>query len=291
MGCTRTPSTSATTSAPSSAVAFGPLVDAGWLREHLTDDDLRVVDFRWYLQGRNGRDEYERGHIPGAVFVDLESVTGQEGGGRHPLPDGRRFQAEMRRAGVSAATRVVVYDDQGGAVAARLWFLLGHFGHRSQAVLDGGIGAWTGPLESSSPPVAAGDFTAAEPERGRVLDFEAVRDLRGVPLIDARVSPRYRGETEPIDPKAGHVPGALNLPYSENVRADGRFKPPGELRRELEELGAGDGAVFYCGSGVNATHHVLAMAIAGLTNARLYAGSWSDWSSRELPVATGPEPG
>ncbi len=269
---------------------FGPLVDSAWLREHLNDPDLRVIDFRWYLLGRKGLDEYARGHIPGAVFVDLEDVTGKEGGGRHPLPTAKQFESEMRSAGVSGSTRVVVYDDAGASVAARLWFLLGYFGHRAQAVLDGGIGGWAGPLEVEPASVAPGDFVAAKPDAGRVLHFEDVRSLHGVPLIDARAGERYRGEKEPIDPKAGHIPGALNAPFTENVGADGRFKSPAELRTRYARLGAEEGAVFYCGSGVNASQHLLAMAVAGLPNARLYAGSWSDWSNRDLPVATGSEP-
>lgn len=272
-------------------MATGPLVDANWLRAHLDDPDLRVIDFRWYLQGRNGRDEYAKGHIPGAVFVDLEAVTGKEGGGRHPLPERGQFERAMRRAGVSEDTRVVVYDDSGGSIAARLWFLLGYFGHRSQYVLDGGLQAWASPLETTSSDVSPGDFRAAEPDRSRVVDFEAVRHLDGVPVIDARAGERYRGETEPVDPKAGHIPGALSAPFSESLGPDGRFKAPAELRRRYVRLGAENGAVFYCGSGVNATHHVLAMEIAGLPNARIYAGSWSDWSNRDLPVATGSDPG
>ena len=271
-------------------MSFGPLVDADWLRDHLDDPDLRVIDFRWYLLGRTGREEYQRGHIPGAVFVDLEAVTGK-GAGRHPLPTPRQFEAEMRRAGVSSKTSVVVYDDATvGPTAARLWFLLGLFGHRAQAVLDGGVKAWGSPLEGATPPTRRGNFKAAEPEMSGVLDCEAVAAMRGVPLIDSRVGERYRGETEPIDPKAGHIPGARNLPYTENLAPDGRFKSPEELRRQFQRLGATDGAVFYCGSGVNAAQQLLAMEIAGLPNARLYAGSWSDWSNRDLPVATGSEP-
>lgn len=271
-------------------MAFGPLVTADWLHEHIDDRDVRVIDFRWYLRGRQGWQEFVRGHIPRAVFLDLEQVTGDEGGGRHPLPAADQFEQEMRLRGVSADTKVVVYDDTGGATAARLWFLLGFFGHRAQAVLDGGLQAWGQPIEDEVEVFAPGDFTAGEPDRSTVLDFEAVRALRGVPLIDARVGERYRGETEPIDPKAGHIPGALSAPFGDNLGPDGRFKTAAELRRRYEELGAADGAVFYCGSGVNATHDVLAMAIAGLPGARLYAGSWSDWSNRDLPVAVGPEP-
>ena len=271
-------------------MSFGPLVEAEWLRAHIGEPDLRVIDFRWYLKGRSGRDEYLRGHLPGAVFVDLEAVTGSEGGGRHPLPGRAQFEKEMRRAGVSSGTRVVVYDDAGASVAARLWFLLRYFGHHAQAVLDGGIGAWEGPLATDVPHVAPGDFQAAPPDSSLVLDFEAVRDLRGVPLIDARAVERYRGETEPIDPKAGHVPGAVSSPFTENVGPDGRLESPEVLRSRYKRLGADKGAVFYCGSGVNATQHLLAMAVAGLPNARLYAGSWSDWSNRDLPVATGEHP-
>jgi thiosulfate/3-mercaptopyruvate sulfurtransferase len=271
-------------------MAFGPLVDAAWLHRHIEDVDLRVIDFRWYLQSRDGRTEYGGGHIPGAVFVDLEDVTGKQGGGRHPLPGREQFEQAMRAAGVSDSTRVVVYDDTGGSVAARLWFLLGYFGHGAQAVLDGGLRAWDEPLDTVPVPVDPGDFHASEPDRPLVLDFEAVSALRGVPVIDARAGERYRGEKEPIDPKAGHIPGAVSAPFTESLAPDGRFKSADELRARYEAIGAGDGAVFYCGSGVNAAHHLLAMAIAGLPNARLYAGSWSDWANRDLPVATGPNP-
>jgi thiosulfate/3-mercaptopyruvate sulfurtransferase len=268
-----------------------PLVGAGWLRDHSNDQDLRVIDFRWYLQGRSGHEEYIRGHIPGAVFVDLEAVTGKEGGGRHPLPTATQFEREMRRAGVGDGTTVVVYDDAGGSIAARLWFLLEWFGHRRQSVLDGGLQAWGGPLSIDMPRVPAGDFRAAAPDRSRVLDVAAVGELKGVPLLDARAPERYRGDTEPIDPKAGHIPGALSAPWTGNLGLDGRFKAPGDLRRRFADLGAGAGAVAYCGSGVNACHELLAMRVAGLPDGRLYAGSWSDWSNRDLPVATGSDPG
>ena len=271
-------------------MAFGPLVSADWLRGHIADANVRVIDFRWYLQGRSGRDEYAQGHIPGAVFVDLEDVTGEEGSGRHPLPTAAEFEQAMRTAGVGSRTKVVAYDDAGGSVAARLWFLLGYFGHEAQAVLDGGLQAWDGPLETKTQHVEPGDFVAKRGDTSLVVDYVAVRALRGVPIIDARAGARYRGETEPVDPKAGHIPGALNAPFQENLGPDGRFKPAAELRARYQGLGAAQGAVFYCGSGVNATHHLLAMQVAGLPNARLYAGAWSDWSRRDAPVATGSEP-
>jgi len=272
--------------------AFGPIVSPEWLRDHIDDPGLRVIDFRWSLKGGSGREAYDHAHIPGAVFVELEAVTGKEGGGRHPLPAGEQFEREMRKAGVSPDTSVVVYDDAGGSIAARLWFLLRWFGHESQAVLDGGIGAWRGSLEERAQPVSQGTFRAARPDRSRVLDFDEVRRLTGAVLLDARLGERYRGEVEPVDPKAGHIPGALSAPWQENLGPDGRFKSPEELRRRFADLGVDDetGAVAYCGSGVNATHDLLAMEIAGLKNGRLYAGSWSDWSNRDAPIATGKDP-
>src|SRR3989475_13329349 len=196
----------------------------------------------------------------------------------------------MRDVGLGPETKVVAYDDSGGAVAARLCFLLGYFGHGARAVLDGGLQAWSGPLTADPPRAEHGSFRAEPTAGDSVLDFEDVRMLSGVPLIDARAGERYRGETEPVDPKAGHIPGAVSAPFAENLDPDSRFKSADELRRRYQALGAENGAVFYCGSGVNATHHLLAMEIAGLPGARLYAGAWSDWSRRDAPVTTGSEP-
>jgi len=272
--------------------SFGPLISADWLHEHIDDRDVCVIDFRWYLVGRKGADEYAKGHIPGAAFVELDDVTGK-GPGRHPLPTREQFQAAMRRAGVDDAAAVVIYDDVGGSVAARLWFLLRWFGHERQAVLDGGLPAWGGPLETAAPHVREGGFSAHEPDRSRILDFEEVAKHRGVPVIDSRAGERYRGEKEPVDPRAGHVPGARNAPFMGNLQEDGRFKSREELRRRFEQVGVDPdkGAVVYCGSGVNACHNLLAMELAGVKNVRLYEGSWSDWSSRDAPIATGSEPG
>lgn len=280
---------------------FGPLVSPEWLREHIGETDLRIVDFRWYLVGRQGRDGYLAGHIPGAVFVDLDAVTGT-GAGRHPLPTRQQFQDEMRRAGVNASSQVVVYDDAGGSTAARLWFLLGWFGHGAQAVLDSGLQGWGEPLETAVPFVQPGDFKARAPQRSRILDFAQVKRLSkagrgsartGPVILDARMGERYRGESEPIDPKKGHIPGAVSAPWIENLDADAKFKSPAELRRRYAELGVDgkNGAVVYCGSGVNACHDLLALEIAGVADARLYAGSWSDWSHQDAPVATGKDPG
>ena len=273
-------------------MTFGPLVTPEWLAEHLHDGDLRVIDFRWTLAGGSGADKYAAGHVPGAVFVALEDVTG-EGPGRHPLPTLEQFETAMRRAGVDGAAKVVVYDEIGGSVAARLWFLLRFFGHEDQAVLDGGFMAWRGAVETAVPQAWQGDFHAKEPDRSAVLDFEAVRKLgKRVPLLDARLGERYRGETEPVDPKAGHIPGAISAPYPENLDSNGRFLAAEQLRERYKKLGVkkGQGAVVYCGSGVNATHDLLAMELAGIDDVRLYEGSWSDWSGRDAPVATGPNP-
>ena len=275
--------------------AFGPLVDGGWLFDHIDEPGLRVIDLRWYLDGRPGRAAYEAGHIPGAVFVDLDrEITGHRpGAGRHPLPSHEEFQVAMRRAGVGRVSRVVVYDDQGGFSAGRLWWLLRYFGHPDVAVLDGGLAAWPGDLSTETARYPPGDFVAAAPQEGSKLDFEELVQAAGdLVLLDARSGPRYRGEAEPIDPKAGHIPGALNAPWQDNLGDDQRFLGAGELRLRFQSLGVREGrdVVAYCGSGVSACHNLLALEIAGLSGSRLYPGSWSDWSSRpEAPVATGAE--
>jgi thiosulfate/3-mercaptopyruvate sulfurtransferase len=270
-------------------------VDGRWLLEHLGEPDLRVIDLRWYLDGRSGRAAYETGHIPGAVFVDLDrEVTGlTPGQGRHPLPVREDFEKAMRRAGVGRGSHVVVYDDQGGFSAGRLWWLLRYFGHADVAVLDGGLRAWSGELSTQAAQVPPGDFVASAARESAKLDFEELRQsAAGLVLLDARSGERFRGEVEPIDPRAGHIPGARHAAWQANLDAEKRFLPPGELRRHFQQLGVrtGDQVVAYCGSGVSACHNLLALEVAGLPGARLYPGSWSDWSTREdAPVATGPE--
>lgn len=270
--------------------AFGPLVDAGWLAEHLGDGDLRVIDLRWYLDGRSGRAAYLAGHIPGAAFVDLErAITAPQGPGRHPIPGPEQFTEAMRAAGVGTRTRVVAYGDDGPYSSARLWWLLRYYGHPAAAVLDGGIAAWTGPLEPGAVEPPRGDFTAQPPDVSMVVDRDEVRRAAGAVLIDARAVERYRGETEPIDAKAGHIPGALNVPWKANLDGGLRFLAPARLR-ELYAAAGGREVIAYCGSGVSAAIDVLAMELAGIEGARLYEGSWSDWSGQDLPVATGEEP-
>jgi len=274
----------------------GPLVGAGWLARHRDDPDLRIIDFRWRLGSRSELAAYEAGHIPGAVYVNLDGdVTGHApDAGRHPLPDRAAFEREMRAAGVDRDSAVVVYDDAGGATAARLWWLLRYFGHGAVAVLDGGLRAWPGALATASETRPPGDFVAGPQLEDLKVDYEDVRRLpEGSVLLDARAPERYRGDVEPVDPRAGHVPGARSAPFRGNLDEHMLFLDPDALRRRYEGLGAGDGTgvVVYCGSGVNACHDLLAMELAGIEGARLYPGSWSDWSSRpETPTATGDEP-
>jgi thiosulfate/3-mercaptopyruvate sulfurtransferase len=276
------------------SLQFGPLVTAEELYERHMDADLRVIDFRWYLDGRSGKAAYDAGHIPGAVFVDLDREVTGHGAGRHPLPGRPQFELAMRRTGVDRGSRVVVYDDLGGFSAARLWWLLRYFGHAAVAVLDGGLAAWPGELSREAVRVPAGDFVAAPPRSEMKLDYEGVRGLAsGAVLLDARAPERYRGEVEPIDPRAGHIPGARSRPWQANLDERRRFRSREDLRAEFGELGMQDGsvAVAYCGSGVSACHNLLALEIAGLPGGRLYEGSWSDWSRRpEAPAATGTDP-
>ncbi|MCX4673747.1 sulfurtransferase [Streptomyces sp. NBC_01433] len=253
-----------------------------------------LLDVRWQLGGPHGRADYEAGHIPGAVFVDLDAeLAGPAGShGRHPLPDPEAFGAAMRRAGVSRGTPVVVYDGGQGWAAARAWWLLRWTGHRDVRVLDGGLAAWTGELSTGIPAPAEGDFRP-EPGALETLDADgAAAFARSGLLLDARAAERYRGDVEPIDRVGGHVPGAVSAPTSENVGEDGRYLPAGELAARFSGLGATstEGVGVYCGSGVSGAHEVLALEIAGFRGV-LYPGSWSEWSfDGSRPVAKGPDP-
>jgi len=265
--------------------------------------NLRIVDCRWVLgEPGAGATAYATGHLPGAIHLDLDHDLADPAGfgapGRHPLPSPAAFTAVLEAEGIGDADLVVAYDDVGGWVAARLWWMLDVLGHTQVAVLDGGLAAWV---------AAGGALTTDEPRSQptvlhladrwtRVIERDDLRARLGsVVLLDARRAPRYRGETEPIDPVAGHIPTARNAPVDDNlIDPGGRFRMPDELAARFRDLGADGSAgpvVTSCGSGVSALHHALALRRAGLPDPILYAGSYSDWSRSGEPVATGPEPG
>ena len=282
-----------------SPALVGPIVSVAALAAALGDPGLRVVDCRWYL-GRpgDGRLAYDAGHLPGAVHLDIDTdLTAPTGPGRHPLPDPAVFAARLADVGIGDEHTVVAYDDVGGWVAARLWWMLDDLGHGSVAVLDGGLLAWTTaglPLTTEEPALPSARLSLRGPWR-RVMERDELRSALGtVRLLDARAGARYRGETEPIDAYPGHIPTAISAPTDANLAADGRFLDTGELATRYRGLGA-DGTqgqvVVSCGSGVSATHDALAMRIAGLPDAVLYPGSYSDWTQQGLPVATGDDPG
>jgi thiosulfate/3-mercaptopyruvate sulfurtransferase len=266
-----------------------PLISADELRERL--DAVTVLDVRYRLGGPSGRAEYDRGHVPGAAYVDLDSALAgpPDAGGRHPLPDPEVFGAAMRAAGVSAGRPVVVYDDWAGHAAGRAWWLMRHHGHADVRVLDGGWSAWReagGVVQAITPRMPEGDFV---PTPGALPVVEADGVLDVPVLVDARAPERYRGETEPVDPVAGHIPGAVNVPTLTNLTANGRFRSPDQLRALYAAAGVPvDGSqevAVYCGSGVTATHDLIALELIGV-RAALYPGSWSEWiTDPDRPVA------
>ena len=274
------------------------LISPSELADRLTD--VRLLDVRWTVMAPDGRPAYLAGHLPGAVFVDLDadladhSATGR---GRHPLPTPQALQASARRWGLNDGDAVVVYDDWNGQAAARGWWLLRAAGVSNVRILDGGWAAWQrsgGPVATEEVVPAAGDITITSLHGLAAVDADTVAAQAQSPdnlVFDARAAARYRGDEEPLDPRAGHIPGAVSAPTAENLTADGTFKPVAELRERFEKLGAGAAPVtVYCGSGVTATHQIAALAIAGY-DAALYPGSWSEWSSDpQRPVATGPTP-
>jgi thiosulfate/3-mercaptopyruvate sulfurtransferase len=270
--------------------AVDPIVTPAELRDRL--GEVTLLDVRYRMGAPGGPAVHEVGHLPGAAYVDLENdLAAPPGdGGRHPLPDPEVFAAAMRRAGVRLDRPVVVYDDWSGHAAGRCWWLLRHHGHDDVRVLDGGWAAWAadgGPVETGPVDVEPGDFRAA-PGRLPVVEADGVPGV-GV-LVDARAPERYRGDVEPVDPVAGHVPGAVNVPTSTNLTADGRFRPADQLRALYAAAGVpvdgSEDVAVYCGSGVTATHDRLALERFGVT-AALYPGSWSEWvRDPERPVST-----
>jgi thiosulfate/3-mercaptopyruvate sulfurtransferase len=281
-----------------------PLIQADELAEALASDAPPVVlDVRWTLSDGPATEAYTAGHIPGAVFVDLDRDLSAPPGpeGRHPLPAPAAFQAAMRAAGVSADRPVVTYDLGDAMPAARAWWTLRYFGHPNVRVLDGGFPAWTEapmdpaaerPLDTAVPTPAEGDFTAT-PGAMPYLDADGAAEVaRTGLLLDARAPERYRGESEPVDPVAGHIPGAKSAPTTDDLAPNGRFHTPATLSAHYASLGASEDipVATYCGSGVSAARELLALTIAGIP-AALYVGSWSNWLATSHPVATGPEPG
>lgn len=263
-----------------------PIIDAAWLSDH---PEAVLVDSRSYTDGRSGRDAYDQGHLPGAVFVELDTVMAAPPSpalGRHPLPDPDVFADGMRDAGISDSATVVVYDDDSGAIASRLVWMLRVTGHQA-ALLDGGITGWHGPLDHEPHQRPPADFTARPWPTERLAGID---ELEGVLLLDARPGPRFRGETEPLDARPGHIPGAVSFPCRDNVDGHGALLPLPELRARLAAVGVdreGDW-VSSCGSGVTACHSLLVAEHLGLAPGRLYVGSWSHWSHTDRPAATGP---
>lgn len=273
-------------------MSFGPIVSAEWLADNL--DEVVVVDVRWSVADGAKRDAYDKGHIPGAVFADLDadlSDPPSEAGGRHPLPSPVTFAETLSRLGIGDISKVVVYDDAGGVIAARLWWMLDTY-NRDVAVLDGGIDAWTGKLSKARPKPADAQFTARPwPENKRITAsaLEHALDTDMV-LLDARSADRYADGSD-IDPRPGHIPGAVSAPATDNL-VDGRWPSPRTLRAHYEELGAdGEDVVAYCGSGVTACADLLGRRHADLPDGRLYVGSWSQWGANpDRPATVGPNP-
>ena len=276
----------------------GLLVSPAALAEELASQPgPALLDVRWRLGGPPGLDSYREGHLPGAVFTDLERdlAAPPSPAGRHPLPDPAVFTGAMRAAGVSEGRPVVVYDDRDATAAARAWWLLRYHGHQNVRVLDGGYQAWLAaglPVTRADPAAKPGEFTA-RPGRMAVLDAAGAQDVaRTGLLLDARAGERYRGEHEPVDSVAGHIPGAVSAPTAGNVNPDGTFRVAADLAARFAVLAGGadpraETVGAYCGSGVTAAHEVLALALAGVP-AALYVGSWSNWiTDPARPVATG----
>ena len=263
-------------------------VSAAWLFEHLEDSNLAIADCRFsLLEPEFGQQQYQKSHIPSAYYLDLNrdlsSPVGKHGG-RHPLPNPDELAAKLSAMGINSQTLVVAYDDSRFAFAARLWWLLRYMGHDHVAVLDGGFQAWVKagyPVTDVVPQPRRGEFVP-HLQPLQVVDIEVVRarkDLPEVALVDSREGDRYRGIREPIDPIAGHIPGAINYPWQEVTDAQGYLKTASEQRDRWEELEPADEILVYCGSGVTACVNLLSLELAGIDTGKLYAGSWSDWCS------------
>lgn len=273
------------------------VVSLKWLLARLYEPDLVIVDCRFAMgQPDAGRAAYEEAHIPGAVYLDLERDLSDpvgEHGGRHPLPDAAELAGRLSRVGIGNDTRVVAYDDQGGAMASRLWWLLRYLGHENVFVLDEGFSAWKRegfPVNAEQKTLIPATFLATV-QHNMLVEMDEVRESLGddgIVLVDSREAPRFRGEVEPLDKKAGHIPGARNKFWKGALDEQGRFKSAEALAEHFADLPRDRELIVYCGSGVTATPNVLALSEAGFENVKLYAGSWSDWISwQDNPIAVG----
>jgi thiosulfate/3-mercaptopyruvate sulfurtransferase len=275
--------------------AFPPLVSGQWLAQNR--QDVRIVDVRWYLDGRSGRDAYRGGHIPGAVWLDIDhdlSAPATKADGRHPLPTPAAFAAALGRVGIASGVPVVVYDDAGSSIAARLWWML-HVIDEPVAVLDGGLAAWPRELSTLEESFPAVERTARVWPAERFASADDVAAFSGS-LLDARTAARYAHGDLDIDPRPGHIPGARNLPWAGNLDEEtGRFLGPAVLRERYESVGGrsvggGRSVIAYCGSGVTACHALLALEVAGITDSALYTGAFSQWGADESrPTEIGEE--
>lgn len=270
---------------------IAPVVDLAWWQDHQAG--VVLADVRWYLDGRSGCEAYELGHLPGAVFVDLDRWLADESSdtaGRHPLPPPEVFAAGMSQLGIANNQTVVAYDDAGGVIAARLVWMLRAIG-QDAALLDGGLQVFDGPLEEGAVSPTPVVFQPSPWPADRIADIDDASDRQNL-VIDARSRERYEGGHDPIDPRPGHIPGAKNVPCRENLATDGRFLPVAEIRKRFLDQGVRDGAavISYCGSGVTACHNLLALEHVGLGQGRLYPGSWSQYGNAlDRPAATGIE--
>ncbi|WP_337100495.1 sulfurtransferase [Paenibacillus sp. YIM B09110] len=275
------------------------IVSLEWLQEKMGDTNLVIADCRFRLDDPTaGSKAYEESHIPGAVYMNLEKdLSGEveEVGGRHPLPDIFAMTVTFGKAGISNESVVVAYDDQGGAMASRLWWLLKYLGHEQVYVLDRGFSAWVNqglPVSSEQTEAQPATYIATV-QHSMLVEMDEVRDLlgsEGVTLVDSREAPRYRGEVEPIDRVAGHIPGAINRFWKDGLAESGAWKDAAAQADRFADLDRDREFIVYCGSGVTATPNVIALQEAGFNKVRLYAGSWSDWISyADNPVAMGDE--
>ena len=273
--------------------ALPPVVSAAGIARR---DDIVLCDVRWYLDGRSGYDAYLEGHIAGAIWVDLDahlSAHGAPAHGRHPLPTAESFAASLGSLGIGPNDPVVAYDDLNGTAAGRMVWMLRVLGHDA-GLLDGGLGSWTGATDTAPSARAAVDCPVRPWPAGAFVDIDDAADAGADPavvLIDARGGDRYRGETEPVDPRPGHIPGAVNVPMTDNLNPEGRFAEATTLRARyqsegVQETADGNNGIVYCGSGVSACMDALAMERAGLGRPQVYIGSWSQWSHTNRPAET-----